>query len=285
MTDQVPTTGRPATPRLRERRDLVTPIAWLAVACLVLAIVWNVLTNPRWRWDTVGGYLFSEPILAGLGSTIVLTLVAAAVGTAIGLVTAAMRLSRRTPFRVVATTYIGFTRAIPALVLILFIYFFAALVPVIEIGIPFTSIGFTLRTNDLITQFVAAIAGLTLILGAHLGEIFRGGILAVDKGQVEAARALGMSPAVTNFRIVFPQAIRVATPATANELISLFKNTSLVSIIGYSELLTTVQSIYARTYETIPLLLVACIWYIALTTLAMGLQRVLERRMSRGFSR
>jgi polar amino acid transport system permease protein len=266
--------------RISQRPNRLTPVLWVIIGAITLALVTNLFTNPRWQWGTVGEYLFSAPVLKGLQSTILLTLLSGAVGILIGIIVAAMRLSARGPLRVVAAIYIGFTRAIPALVLLLFIYFFAALVPVFSIGIPFGPTFASIRTNDLITQFAAAVAGLTLILGAHLGEIFRGGVLAVDRGQTDAARALGMPPLVSLW-----QAVRVATPAAANELISLFKNTSLVSIIGYAELLTTVQAIYARTYQTIPLLLVACVWYIGLTIVAMGGQRSLERRMNRGFSR
>lgn len=80
-----------------------------------------------------------------------------------------------------------------------------------------------------------------------------------------------------------PQAIRVSIPGLANELITLFKNTSLVSIIGYSELLTVVQSIYGRTYQTIPMLMVACVWYLVIVIISMQGQRILERRFGRGF--
>jgi polar amino acid transport system permease protein len=107
----------------------------------------------------------------------------------------------------------------------------------------------------------------------------------VAAGQAEAAKALGMGPWLTFSRITLPQTIRVSIPALANELISLFKNTSLVSIIGFTELLTVVQSVYGRTYQTIPLLLVACAWYLVIVVVAMVLQRQLELRFSRGFDR
>jgi polar amino acid transport system permease protein len=271
--------------QLLPRRDFITPVLWVILGMMVVGMATNLVVNPRWRWDVVAQYIVSEQILTGLGTTLWLTFLSGIVGIVIGLITAAMRLSKRAPLRIIASVYVALSRAIPALVLILFVYFFAALVPNIELGIPFLPPFFSVPTNTVITQFAAAVIGLTFILGAHLGEIFRGGILAVDRGQVEAARALGMHPLTTQFRVVLPQAIRVSTPAAANDLISLFKNTSLVSIIGYTELLTTVQSIYARTFETIPLLLVACVWYMALTLLAMGAQRIIERRMSRGFSR
>lgn len=175
-------------------------------------------------------------------------------------------------------------RAIPALVLLLFIYFTSALFPNLGLYNPWTGEPIWIApVNDIITKFVAAWIGLTLIMGSHAGEIFRGGVMSVAKGQVEAAKALGMSPARTFFEITLPQAIRVSIPALANELINLFKNTSLVSIIGYTELLTVVQSIYGRTYQTIPMLIVACCWYLVIVIISMQGQRILEARYSRGY--
>jgi len=247
-----------------------------------LSLAVNMGTNPRWEWDVVAKYLFDPRILQGLGTTIVLTLTSGVCGIVVGIVLALMRLSSVAFVRMVAGAYVGFTRAVPALVLLLFIYYASALFPVIAIGIPFGPTWFEIETNSVISQFTAACLGLTIILGAHLGEIFRGGIMSVDRGQLEAARALGMKPVQAFTRIVAPQAVRVAVPGAANELVSLFKNTSLVSIIGFAELLTVVQFIYGTTFQTIPLLLVACIWYAALTTIAMVLQRRLEKRLGRG---
>jgi polar amino acid transport system permease protein len=139
--------------------------------------------------------------------------------------------------------------------------------------------------NNLVSQFTAALIGLTMIQGAHAGEILRGGILSVPRGQVEAAKALGMRPWLTFRRVVLPPTIRVTLPALATELISLFKNTSLASVIGYTELLGAATLIYDRNYQTIPLLLVACVWYILLTSIAMIGQSRLETKFGRGFSR
>jgi polar amino acid transport system permease protein len=169
-------------------------------------------------------------------------------------------------------------------VLLLLIYFTGALFPNLGLYVPFTGqVIYEFPVNEIITQFVAAWIGLTLLMGSHAGEIFRGGIMSVAAGQVDAAKALGMPPWMTFIQVVLPQAIRVSIPALANELISLFKNTSLVSIIGYTELLTVVQSIYGRTYQTIPLLIVACIWYLAIVIVSMQGQRLLERRFGRGY--
>jgi polar amino acid transport system permease protein len=186
--------------------------------------------------------------------------------------------------RVVASLYIWFVRAIPQLVLLLLIFFFGALVPTLTIGIGEVTI-LSAETNDVIDRFGASVIGLGLYLGAYLGEIFRGGILAVPAGQFEAAKSLGMGNTLLMRRIVAPQAIRVIIPAAANEMITMFKATSLVSVIGAAELLTTVQLVYARTFQVIPLLMVACIWYLLITSVAMVGQMGLERRYGRGYSR
>jgi polar amino acid transport system permease protein len=153
--------------------------------------------------------------------------------------------------------------------------------PRISIGIPFGPEFASAPTNTLITQFTAAILGLGLNEAAYMAEIVRAGINSVDPGQREAAHALGMSPWVTYRRVVLPQAARVIIPPATNDTISMLKLTSLVLVIGLPELLTTVQLIYSRNFQQIPLLLVASIWYLVLTTLLTLLQSRIERRMSR----
>jgi polar amino acid transport system permease protein len=219
-----------------------------------------------------------------VGRTIQLTLVAFVLGLCLGLIVALMRMSKDPVLRWVAGVFLWFNRAVPVLVTLLFIFFLAALVPEIGFGIPFTGpIFWAVDTNLLISQFTAAVIGLVLIEGAYKAEIIRGGIMSVPTGQTEAAKSLGMTQGLYMRRIVLPQAVRIMVPAMGNQFISLFKSTSIVSVIGYSELLTTVQLIYNRTYQTIPLLVVACIWYLSLASLAMYGQRKLEQRFGRGF--
>ena len=128
---------------------------------------------------------------------------------------------------------------------------------------------------------MAAILGLGLNEAAYMAEIVRAGIGAVDKGQTEAAQALGMSPLTTYRRVVLPQAARVVVPPTANQVISMLKLTSLVLVIGLADLLTTAQLIYGRNFQQIPLLIVASFWYLVLTTILTLGQGRLERRLGR----
>jgi polar amino acid transport system permease protein len=152
-------------------------------------------------------------------------------------------------------------------------------VPKLSIGIPFGPYWPIADTNTVVTQMFAAIVGLGLAQAAYVAEIVRGGILSVPYGQSRAAMALGMEPMQVMRHIVFPQAMRVVVPPLANEVISMVKATSLVSVIAYKELLTTVQVTYARTFQQIPLLLVAVIWYGFLTTILTVIQSRIERRL------
>jgi len=139
--------------------------------------------------------------------------------------------------------------------------------------------------NSLVTPFSAAILGLALNEAAYMSEIVRGGLLSVDEGQTEAAQALGMSRRQTLGRIVLPQAMRVIIPPTGNEIISMLKTTSLVSVLAYADLLYAGQLIYAQNYQQIPLLIVVSIWYLAFTSILQTGQFYVERYYGRGASR
>lgn len=269
---------------IKPRRRYTEMIGVPVVLIFLAVFIGNLFTNPNWEWPVVGEYLFNHLVLKGVGSTIMLTLLTGVTGTLFGLMIASMRMSSSWLLRGLSVTFIGFMRSVPPLVLLLLIYFSGALFPKVGLYNYFTGVWvFEIPVNDIITQFIAAWLGLTLLMGSHAGEIFRGGVMSVPPGQIDAAKALGMPPTETFLRIVLPQAIRVSIPALANELINLFKNTSLVSIIGYTELLTVVQHIYGRTYQTIPLLIVACIWYLVIVIISMQGQRLLEKRFGRGF--
>jgi polar amino acid transport system permease protein len=264
------------------------PGRWVAavlVAVIVVALIRSAVTNPRFEWDIVGQYFFTSDVLHGLLVTIELTVVAMAVGIVLGVVLAVMRLSPNPLVSSSSWAYIWFFRGTPVLVQLLFWNFIAALYPKIGVGIPFGPEFFSIDANKAITPFVAAILGLGLNEGAYMSEIVRAGILSVDEGQTDAAHALGMTRLQTMRRIVLPQAMRIIIPPTGNETISMLKTSSLVSVIAYTELLYTVQLIYAQNYKQIPLLLVASLWYLLVTTLLSIGQYYLERRFGRGSSR
>ena len=168
---------------------------------------------------------------------------------------------------------------------LILLYNISALYPEITLQLPFGPVLFSGNMNEIVTPFVAALAALSLNEAAFMSEIIRGGILSIDPGQTEAARALGMRGGRVMRRIVLPQAMRFIIPPTGNQVISMLKSSSLISVIALPELLYSVQVIYSRTFETIPLLLVATIWYLLVTSLLMVLQMFLERRYSRGSGR
>ena len=192
-----------------------------------------------------------------------------------------MRLSANPIVRGAAFAYVNFFRGTPVLVQLLFWFNLAALYPVITLGIP----GVHLDANQLITPMTAAILGLGLNQGAYMSEIVRAGILSVDHGQTEAAEALGITRMQTMRRVVLPQAMRVIIPPTGNETIGMLKTTALVSVISVPELLYSAQIIYARTFETVPLLIVASLWYLLITSILTVGQYYLERRFARGNQR
>ncbi|WP_084534394.1 amino acid ABC transporter permease [Paraburkholderia dilworthii] len=267
----------------RKRTDLL----WYAGLVLAIALFYQlVIVNPRWQWDVVAHYLFNKRVLDGLKNTLILTFAASALGLVLGVGIAACRMAENPIARGAAYIYIWVIRATPPLAMLLFLFFLAAVVPRLSITVPFLNRPLLdVDTNSLISRFSAAVIGLAMYLGGYSAEIFRGGLNAVEKGQREACKALGMSDIRTMWHVVMPQAIRVIIPPLANEVITMFKNTSLVTVIGYVELLTTVQLIYSSTFETIPLLAVACIWYLFLTSIAMLGQNLLERRFGKGVQR
>jgi polar amino acid transport system permease protein len=264
------------------------PGRWVAVAVLAVLgamFVNTVLTNDGFRWSIVGRYLFAEPVLNGLRNTLILTALSMIIGIFGGIALAVMRLSPNWVLSSVAAVYVWLFRGTPLIAQLLFWNFLAALYPMLSLGIPFGPGLVYFDTNQLINQFTACLLGLGLNEAAYMAEIVRGGLVSVDQGQTEAAGALGMSRSQTLRRIVLPQAMRVIIPPTGNETISMLKTTSLVVVIGYFELLTSAQRIYSTNFQTIPLLIVAAAWYLALTSVLSIGQGYIERYYGRGTAR
>jgi polar amino acid transport system permease protein len=264
------------------------PGRWVAAVIVLLiaaSIVRAIVTNENFHWHVVGHYLFNSRVLHGVLVTLELTVLSMVVGIVLGVILAVMRGSPNPIVSGAAWLYIWFFRGTPLLLQIYFWFNITALFPKINLGVPFGPAIIHANGNSLITAFVAALLGLGLNEGAYMAEIVRGGILAVGEGQEDAAQSLGMSRLQTMRHVVLPQAMRVILPPTGNETISMLKNTSLVSVIAYTELLYSVQQIYDVNYQTIPLLIVAAIWYLAMTSVAYVGQYFIERRFGRGFSR
>jgi polar amino acid transport system permease protein len=281
-------TAEPVRPDEIKAIPVRRPGRWVAAAIilyLTAAIVKSVATNPRFEWGIIRHYFTSSRVLQGLITTLELTVLCMAIGIAIGIVLAVMRLSPNPLVSGASWLYIWFFRGTPVLVQILFWGFFAALYPRVSLGIPLGPQFVHFSANSVITPFVAGMLALGLNEGAYMAEIVRAGIISVDEGQTEAAQSLGMTRLQTIRRIVLPQAMRVIVPPTGNETISMLKTTSLVSVIAVTELLYSVQLIYAVNYRTIPLLIVASIWYLIVTTVLSFGQYYLERYFARGAAR
>ncbi|QSY98200.1 amino acid ABC transporter permease/ATP-binding protein (plasmid) [Rhizobium bangladeshense] len=250
---------------------------------VIVAVLYSTFTNPRWGWSVFAEWFFAEPVLVGLGRTLLLTALAAVSGSILGTALALARVSKSPLLSGLSWGYIWLLRSIPMIVLLLILNNLGYLYETIWIGIPFTdTVLFDYPTVQLLTPFAAAYLGLTLNQSAFFAEIVRGGILSVDHGQLEAAAALGLPRRRQAFRIVLPQAMRSILPTGFNELIGLAKSTSVVYVLALPELFYTVQVIYRRNLEVIPLLMVATVWYLIIMTVLSVAQHYIERYFSKG---
>ncbi|MDH7810089.1 MULTISPECIES: amino acid ABC transporter permease [Rhizobium/Agrobacterium group] len=242
-------------------------VLWIIIVLFATNFAWIVAHNENFGWPVVAQYFFDPTVISGLYISLGLTVVAMAIGTVLGLIIAIARLSNDRLASSFASLFIWFFRGTPLLVQLIFWYNMSTLFPQLSIAVPFGPTLASWDTNSVITPMTAAIVGLALNEAAYMAEIIRGGLLSVDRGQAETAEAFGMTKARALWRIIIPQAMRSIVPPTGNQLISMIKATSLVSVIAMADLLYSVQSIYNRTFEIIPMLMVAVIWYLLITSI------------------
>ncbi|MFB7028742.1 MULTISPECIES: amino acid ABC transporter permease [unclassified Streptomyces] len=264
----------PAEPALRivpTRRAGQWTAAVAVLVLLALGLV-SVVRNKAFQWDVVAQYFTSASVLRGLGLTLWLTALVMVLGFVLGTLLAVCRLSANPVLRAVSWGYIWFFRSTPILVQLLFWFNIGMLYPQI-LGV---------NTVNLLGPVAVAVIGLTLHEAAYAAEVVRGGILSVDRGQIEAAESLGLGRWRRLSRIVLPQAMRAIVPPAGNMLIGTLKGTSIVSVIAVQDLLYSTQLVYHRTYEIIPLLLVATLWYVAVTSVLSVGQYYVERHYARG---
>ncbi len=266
-------------------RPRIRPLRWVAGVVLLVFVAqfaWFVVTNPKFGWPVVGKYLFDPNILRGLGMSLLLTVIAMVLGSVFGVLLEVGRMSGFRPVVWACTVYVTVFRSIPPLVQLIFWFNLSYLLPRISLGVPFGPTFVSWPTNSVISSLTAAVIGLTLHEAAYMAEIVRAGITAVDGGQRDAARAMGFTTRQSFVKVVLPQAMRVIIPPTGSQFITVLKGTSLVSVIAMTDLLYSVQVIYNRTYEVVPLLIVACAWYLLVViSLSLG-QRRLERHFGKG---
>ena len=258
----------------------------LCVLVLVAMLTNALVTNPNFRWERVGEYLFASPVLTGVRYTLILTFGSMAIAAVMAVALAVMRRSDNFVMRWVSWAYIWFFRGTPVFVQLVFWGLLPLLYQNLSLGVPFGPELFTFRTTDLISPFRAALLGLAFNEAAYLAEIVRTGLNSVDTGQEEAAKALGMRPSLILRRIILPQAMRVIVPPTGNETISMLKTTSLVTATGFAlDLFFAQNQLGNRYFQPLPFLVLAAIWYLVVTTVLMVGQHFLERHFGKGFNK
>jgi polar amino acid transport system permease protein len=243
----------------------------------------HALLKWRFGWNDIFHYFTNAQVLKGLLVTLELTATAMIIGIVLGVFIAVMRLSSNRLLSGAAWTYTWAFRGTPVYVQILMWGAIAFLYPSLAIGIPFTHIYLVhFGANSVFTLFNAAVLALGLNEAAYFSEIVRSGLIAVDEGQTEAATSLGMRRGETLRLVVLPQAMRVIIPPTGNEVISMLKTTSLVVAVAVVELLGAVTNIYNQTFQIMPMLILASLWYLIVSTILSIGQFYLERYFARG---
>ncbi len=255
---------------------------YLASVVILAIVAYVVVAFARGQidWTVVGRFLTAKSILRGLANTVVMTILAMALGIVLGVIVAIMRLSANPVMQAVAHGYVWLFRGTPVILQLLLWFNLALVFPVM--GIPGL---FEFRTVDIMTPFLAALLGLGINQGAYTSEVVRAGLLSVDTGQYEAAKSIGMPKLQALRRVILPQAMRVIVPPIGNELIGMVKLTSLASVIQYAEMLHSAENIYYANARVIELLMVAAVWYLVIVTVLSLLQSRVERRFARGAGR
>lgn len=286
---------RPGEINARPVRHPWRIVAVVVIAVFVAMFISSLITNDRWDLGFVPNVMNFNPVLNGLvRGTIICTLGAMVLGVVLGVLLAVMRLSDNPVLKGVAFVYTWFFRAVPRLVLLVMLGTGAGyLYPKLDVGFPFAQQIFgidnalmigSIDVNQLSNGIAVGILGLGLSEAAYMAEIARAGILSVDKGQAEAAQALGMSSGKVMRRIVLPQAMRVIVPPTGNETIAMVKDTSLLSAVPISmELWFQVSQVSNNSGRIMGAYVAGFLWYLIICSVLMVGQYFLERRFGRGF--
>ena len=221
---------------------------------------------------------YGPPILAGTLTTLELSILTLLLSFVLGLIGASAKLSKNRIAQGIATVYTTIIRGVPDLVLMLLIFYS------LQIWLNDLTDALNLQQFNL-DPFTSGVITLGFIYGAYFTETFRGAFLAVPRGQMEAARSFGMRPLLAFRRILFPQMMRYALPALANNWQVILKATALVSLIGLSDIIKATQDAGKGTFRTFYFSLIAGVLYLVLTTATNGILVLLERRYAIGVRR
>lgn len=277
---------RPETIRAVKLRHPWRVVIAVVLVILLVLFVLDAAQRKAFGWADVAKYLFDIRISQAALVTLELTVYSMIIGIILGLILAVMRLSPNPVLKAVAWLYLWIFRGTPVYVQLVFWGLITLIYNTIVIGIPFVHTWAVLPITWVPPLFFISVVGLSLNEAAYMAEIVRAGLLSVDPGQEEAAKALGMSWGKTMRRIVIPQSMRVIIPPTGNEVISMLKTTTLVAAVPFTlDLFGRSRDISAETFTPIPLLIVASIWYLFFTSILMIGQYFLEKRFSRGTGR
>ena len=204
-------------------------------------------------------------LAASMGKTLELTFLSLVFAAVIGLLFGLLNVSKIKALNVIANIYIDCIRGVPLIVLAFFVYF----------GIP-------MATGIRLSALVAGIVSLSMNAGAYMAEIVRAGIQSIDKGQMEAARSLGLPYGTAMRRVVLPQAIKTMIPSIINQFIITLKDTSILSVIGFPELVKAGQIVIARNFETFKMWAIIAVMYLIVITTLSRVARAMERKISYG---
>ncbi|NJQ00892.1 amino acid ABC transporter permease [Streptomyces zingiberis] len=276
--EETPPGSRPAPEAIRAIpvRHYGRWISTLVVLALVYLIL-NAFAGADVNYGAIPDFLLSASVLEGLGATVLISLLAMAIGLVLGVVLAVMRLSKNPVTSSVAWTYVWLFRGTPVYVQLMIWFNLALIFPYINLGF------YRDEMSDFMTPFMAALLGLGLNEAAYMSEIVRAGIQSVDEGQTEASHALGMTQGKTLRRVVLPQAMRVIVPPTGNEFLNMLKTSALAaSAAQYEELLLSAQNIGRVSGAVVEMLFLAVLWYLILTSFFSIGQFYLERYYARG---
>jgi polar amino acid transport system permease protein len=276
------TAEQPGELRIISKKYYGRWLSALLVGLVLLAVGHSVINNPRFEWTVIAHSFTETSILQGVWMTLQLTAISVVLGFAGGTLLALMRLSSNPVLVAVSWGYTWFFRGVPMLVQLFLWYNIAALYPKISLSLPWIGDLWSASANSLISPFSAAVIALVMHQSAYAAEIVRAGIQSVSQGQLEAARALGYRRGQIFRYTVLPQAMRAILPPAGNEVIGQLKTTAVVSVISLQDVLYSAQIIYQRTYEVIPLLLVATLWYLLMTSVLSIGQYYVERYFGRG---
>lgn len=303
MTAPATTSARGERPGEIHAIPVRHPGRWVAVtiiAILLAMFLHLVFTNKAFNWPFVFRSMGQPAVLQGLlVGTLGVALTSMLFAIIVGIMVAIMRLSENPVLKGVAFAWAWAFRGVPRYVLLSIMGALGALFlppTMLQLGVPFDWLIIklfgghgtwrfaTIDANALFGGFFGAVFGMVLSESAYMSEIARAGILSVDRGQAEAAQALGMNSRQTMTRIVLPQAMRIIVPPTGSEFISMVKDTSLlVALPLTNEMFYQMKAIGSRTYQILPVLVGAALYYLAFTTILMIIQSRLEKYFGRGY--